>query len=188
MVGEIVPFLYDVVIFEGSQGLLLDMERGFFPNVTPSKVGLNGIPEEFLHDAELYLVTRTYLTRHGNGYNPITRGFNLDLKDKYETNLYNDYQGEFKTGIFNVDLLNTALTRHCIDNYVIQYNIKPNLVITHWDLLKNNKEFVCFNKGKIEYFEYSEPEHLIPFFKNCFDIKYQDVYVNDKIEGNLKKF
>ena len=189
VVGEIAPYFYNVLILEGSQGLLLDMERGFFPNVTPSKVGLNGVPEEsMLHNAELYLVTRTYLTRHGNGYDPITRGFNFNLKDKYETNWYNDYQGEFKTGIFNVDLLNTALTRHCIDNYINHYNINPNLVITHWDLLKQNKEFVCYYKNKIEHLEYSEPEELIPFFKNCFNIKYENVYVNDKIEGNLKKF
>ena len=34
---------YGSLIFEGSQGLLLDMENGFMPNCTPSKVGLNGI-------------------------------------------------------------------------------------------------------------------------------------------------
>lgn len=57
----------DTVIWEG---LLLDMERGFMP---PSKVGLNGIPEKCLENAEVYLVMRPYLTRHG--YNP----YSMDL-------------------------------------------------------------------------------------------------------------
>lgn len=42
---------YDVLIFEGSQGLLLDMDCGFYPNVTPSRVGLNGIESQFLKSA-----------------------------------------------------------------------------------------------------------------------------------------
>lgn len=31
---------YDTLIFEGSQGLLLDMDCGFMPHCTPSKVGV----------------------------------------------------------------------------------------------------------------------------------------------------
>lgn len=51
---------YDVLIFEGTQGLLLDMDNGFYPNVTPSKVGLNGLLRyDILDNAEVYLVTRT---------------------------------------------------------------------------------------------------------------------------------
>jgi adenylosuccinate synthase len=44
---------YDVLIFEGSQGLLLDMDCGFYPNVTPSKTGLNGIPRNIFGDSPL---------------------------------------------------------------------------------------------------------------------------------------
>lgn len=77
---------YDVLIFEGSQGLLLDMDCGFYPNVTPSRVGLNGIESQYLKDAEVYLVTRTYTTRHGNGYEPKYK-LDIDLSGKHETNI-----------------------------------------------------------------------------------------------------
>ena len=55
IIGTSYPDEVDAVIWEGSQGLLLDMERGFMPHCTPSKVGLNGIPEKCLENAEVYL-------------------------------------------------------------------------------------------------------------------------------------
>ena len=63
---------FDVLILEGSQGLLLDAEHGFTPHTTPSKVGLNGCTYYALFNSniEAYFVTRTYTTRHGNGYEP----------------------------------------------------------------------------------------------------------------------
>ena len=151
--GGLMLSMFDVLIFESSQGLLLDMDRGFYPNVTPSRVGLNAfnVPslEPYLYNAEVYLVSRTYLTRHGNGYTPCTMGFNLDLSNKHETNVYNDYQGEFKTGILNFDLLNEAYTRHCIDNYFYLYNMKLNMVVTHWDLLNGIEYFpFIFNEKR----------------------------------------
>jgi adenylosuccinate synthase len=53
----------DHVIFEGSQGLLLDQNIGFFPHVTSSNVGTKNIAH---HNPWCYLVTRAYQTRHGN--------------------------------------------------------------------------------------------------------------------------
>lgn len=126
---------YDTVIWEGSQGLLLDMERGFMPHCTPSKTGLNGIPEYVLKESpEVYLVMRPYLTRHGNGYTPyriydISKYFTLEEP----TNLDTGIQGVFKKGVFDFSLLNRVIDRHCLDNYQRTYNCKFNWVITHWD-------------------------------------------------------
>jgi adenylosuccinate synthase len=135
VVSEKIIADYDVLIFEGTQGLLLDKNRGFMPHCTPSNVGLNGIHQSFLgSDTEVYLVTRTYTTRHGNGYEPkfeekVKEYFNL-----YEpTNLDTGYQGKFKVGVFEVPLLLRAFDRHVLDNY----NVKYNLVITHVDCLKD---------------------------------------------------
>ena len=123
---------YDVLILEGTQGLLLDMECGFMPHCTPSKVGLNGIHKDLLTpDTEVYLVIRTYLTRHGNGYTPTLANLNSFMDTSYEpSNLDTGYQGVFKKGIFEVPLLMRAFDRHRLDNY----NVKYNLVVTHCDL------------------------------------------------------
>lgn len=86
--------LYDVLIFEGSQGLLLDMDCGFYPHVTPSRVGLNGVPKKYLKDAEVYLVTRSYLTRHGNGYEPKYK-LEANLEKFKESNTFNEFQLDF---------------------------------------------------------------------------------------------
>ena len=188
-VSETDKFLerFDVLIFEGSQGQLLDMDCGFFPNVTPSKVGLNGIEEKWLQDAEVYFVTRTYLTRHGNGYEPLTRCFDyIDLEGKHETNVLNSYQGHFKKGIINFDLLNEAFMRHNVDNKLRLYNMKANLVVTHWDVLEKGNTFPYIMNGfhLQEYENASELYSLFRYFPKTF--KFNKMYINDSIESNLK--
>ena len=128
-------FNYDVIIFEGSQGLLLDMDKGFFPHVTPSHTGLDGVPTEFLDGAEVYLVTRTYTTRHGNGWKPRGNGPVRYIASQYgiETNVMNEFQGEFKTGALDIPMLRAAWDRHCLDVWQAKYLLKYNLVITHAD-------------------------------------------------------
>lgn len=171
----------DVLIFEGTQGLLLDMDNGFYPNVTPSKVGLKWY-HKFLsfRNAEVYLVTRTYTTRHGNGYEPkIPCPF--DLSDKHETNVTNEFQGEFKTGALEVGLLNRAYERHCIDNYVRKYNMSLNLVVTHMDVIDGKFEIAegdAYLKGcRITNYEkcYSMIERHLCYVPD-------HVYYNDSVE------
>lgn len=176
---------YDVLIFEGTQGLLLDMDCGLYPNVTPSRVGLNGLRSSVLQDAEVYIVTRTYTTRHGNGYEPkIPCPF--DLSNKYETNVTNEFQGNFKTGALEVGLLNRAYERHCIDNYVRKYNMSLNLVITHMDVIDGEFKIAegdAYLKGcRITNYEkcYSMIERHLCYRPDC-------VYYNDSVESNIKQ-
>ena len=126
---------YDTVIFEGSQGLLLDMDKGFFPHVTPSHTGLDNIPVGFLDGAEVYLVTRSYTTRHGNGWNPRGTGpvKHIEAQKGTETNIRNEFQGEFKTGSLDIPMLSAAWNRHCLDVWQAKYLLRYNLVITHAD-------------------------------------------------------
>ena len=176
---------YNVHIFEGTQGLLLDMDCGLYPNVTPSRVGLNGLRSSVLQDAEVYIVTRTYTTRHGNGYEPkIPCPF--DLSNKYETNVTNEFQGNFKTGALEVGLLNRAYERHCIDNYVRKYNMSLNLVITHMDVIDGEFKIAegdAYLKGcRITNYEkcYSMIERHLCYRPDC-------VYYNDSVESNIKQ-
>lgn len=87
-------------IFEGSQGILLDMDHGFFPNVTyahtTSKNAIQ-VCKTLDLEYEVYYVTRCYQTRHGNGYMSNEEEIEL-INNEGETNKHNPYQGSFRVG------------------------------------------------------------------------------------------
>lgn len=178
---------YDVLIFEGSQGLLLDMDCGFYPNVTPSKTGLNGIPKTIFGDSPLsmsqvnvWLVTRTYTTRHGNGYTPITdKDFSnyIKIDSAGETNVDNEFQGKFKTGYLNLDLLDKSIQRHRLDNYKDMYRLKMNCVMTHLDCLVSDK-IPVITEGRLSTLE--SPAEIM---KTCPII--DKVYTNSSNESKI---
>ena len=177
---------YDVLIFEGSQGLLLDMDCGFYPNVTPSRVGLNGIESQYLKDAEIYLVTRTYTTRHGNGYEPKYK-LNIDLSGKHETNVNNEYQGEFKVGALETTTMNRATERNRIDNYVSQFDCRLNLVVTHMDVVVD-RWFTYEQKYGLNTIAGNiKPSAVLEAITSHLDIPFDKVYYNDSIESNVKQ-
>lgn len=116
-------------IFEGAQGILLDQRFGFFPHVTrsntTSKNALNLIRKYC--QPTIYLVTRAYQTRHGNG--PMT-GKAIQLKNnELETNVRNTYQGEFRTSTLDIDLINYAI--EC--EGIISPNIPKKIIMTCCD-------------------------------------------------------
>lgn len=148
--------MYGATIFEGSQGLLLDMENGFMPHCTPSKVGLNGMRPEYLQDAEVFLVMRSYLTRHGNGYDPVGESFVRKYFTNLEepTNLNTGPQGQFKLGVLDLDLVIRSFDRNHLDNYQRMYNIEYNVVITHMDCSPYPDTIPAFfDNSKIDYID-----------------------------------
>ena len=148
--------MHSSLIFEGSQGLLLDMENGFMPHCTPSKVGLNGIEEKYLQDAEVFLVMRSYLTRHGNGYDPVGESFVRKHFTNLEepTNLNDGPQGQFKLGALDLDLVIRSFDRNHLDNYQRMYNIVYNAVITHMDCSPYQETIPAFfNYSNIDYID-----------------------------------
>lgn len=123
---------YQNLIFEQAQGILLDMDFGFFPNVTRSNTTSKNIVELCPDLDEVYYITRTYLTRHGNGYMPNASPIVLDMKNGQETNQLNQYQGEFYKGKLDINMLNYALKS---DSNFLSSKVKKNLVITCYDQL-----------------------------------------------------
>ena len=125
---------YDNIIFEGHQGIMLDKDFGFFPHVTRSntttKNALNIIKANNLKNPEIFYVTRSYLTRHGNGPMPYEFIPVFLKNNSLETNVYNKYQGEFRCAPFNLDLIKHSLR---YDELHGSQNIKSNLVITCCD-------------------------------------------------------
>ncbi|MDJ1492562.1 adenylosuccinate synthetase [Cytophagaceae bacterium DM2B3-1] len=129
---------WQTFVFEGAQGLLLDMDFGFFPHVTRSNTcskNALALVDQYLKpqlsDLELFYITRAYQTRHGQG--PMTHEeISLSLiNNENETNQYNEHQGVFRVSPLDIDLLNYAL--QCDTNY--SYGLKKNLLMTCVDQL-----------------------------------------------------
>ena len=126
---------YDSLIFEGSQGILLDMDHGFFPNVTYANTTSKNALEicKLLNiEPDLWYVTRCYQTRHGNGWMSETGPVSL-IKTEEEINITNEWQGNFRTQELDYGLLNYSLD---IDQQYIArnfYAINKNLVVTCLD-------------------------------------------------------
>ncbi|REC59063.1 adenylosuccinate synthetase [Chryseobacterium pennae] len=123
---------FENLIFEGSQGILLDMDHGVFPNVTyahtTSKNAYEICKKLDIEDIEMYYVTRSYVTRHGNGW--MSNEKELTLKNnEEETCTFNKYQRELRFGRLDYKLLNYALK---LDGAYIN-STKKNLVITCLD-------------------------------------------------------
>ncbi|WXB47796.1 2-aminooxy adenylosuccinate synthetase [Vibrio phage VB_VaC_TDDLMA] len=90
---------HDHVIFEGSQGIMLDENSDDFPHVTRASTGTTNLVKFFekFSDREinLYYITRSYLTRHGAG--PM-RTQQPDMYFYDQTNQPNEFQGTMKFG------------------------------------------------------------------------------------------
>lgn len=103
-------------IFEGAQGILLDMDHGFFPNVTRSNttsknVGiiLNDMGQTADRSTAIWYVTRSYQTRHGNGFMTNEGTEHITKPNPLETNVQNTYQGKFRKGMLDLELLKHAI-------------------------------------------------------------------------------
>lgn len=102
------------VVFEGAQGMLLDQRRKeYYPYLTRSNTGVDNILEvlstiSYKIELEIFLVTRSYLTRHGDGpiFNEHTKPFS---NINNETNPYNKYQGDMRYGYLNLDWYKNAI-------------------------------------------------------------------------------
>lgn len=97
------------LVFEGAQGLLLDMDRGAFPHVTRSNTGLRNVVDlargAGVAALDVSYVSRWYATRHGAGpmrYERATAPL-ADLVDR--TNRPNSWQGGLRFGLLDTDAL-----------------------------------------------------------------------------------
>jgi len=124
---------FEQVIFEGAQGILLDMDFGFFPHVTrsntTSKNAIALIKELGLPEPDIYYVTRAYQTRHGNGFMTNEDKVPKLVNNEHETNRSDGFQGKFRISMLDSELLNYAL--RC-DNHFTK-GMHKHLVMTCLD-------------------------------------------------------
>ena len=141
---------YNHLIFEGSQGIMLDQKFGLFPHVTRSNTtALNAmeminkriINKSIDNNLTVHYVTRAYMTRHGNGpfvseNNPLSK---IDIfNNEHETNKENDWQGKFRIAPMNFNLLRHAIeiNNDIMSSFGMPY--KTKLLVTCCDQISNN--------------------------------------------------
>ena len=176
------------IVYEGAQGLLLDMDYGFFPNVTPSHTGLDNLDTQILDNSNVYLVTRTYTTRHGNGYEP-RQPLSWDLSAKHETNVENEFQGKFKTGALDFDLIYRAIDRHHLDVWQKRHNLQFHLMVTHGDLALQNGYIDYLRNNQVFRTPIGTLEDLIQVFVRQLDevpIRFQSIKISDSAAGTFR--
>ena len=125
------------IIFENAQGLGLDRNSGYFPYVTDSNTGLQNIslflgPQGSVRPV---YVTRTFLTRHGNG--PLTTEVQLEVDDIPNarddiTNSWNEWQGSIRFGELDVKCLINRVKKDMHEARLMQCAriLHPSIAIT----------------------------------------------------------
>lgn len=153
---------YQNIIFENGQGLLIGEQNPLanWDFCTPSNTGLsyayNIIEDNFIDaDVEVCYVSRTYLTRHGDGgllNECAVEDINKLIVDY--TNISNACQGHLRFGHFDDKQLINRIWKDnsFVKSTIDKNNYKCSLMLTHWNEeqieLGNIKTCNLFN-GKI---------------------------------------
>ena len=159
---------YQHLIFEGSQGIMLDQEHGIFPHVTRSSTTSQNAFEiinqssVIAKEIDIYYVTRCYQTRHGNG--PMSNNQKIELKNnETEANQNNKYQGAFRIAELDVELLNYALSSD--SPYHGSHQVNNILVVT------------CLDQ---------RPSFQLHKLLSGLSIDFDKVYTNNSPQGTIK--
>ena len=136
--------MFDHIIFEAAQGLLLDQNNlKYFPYLTPSNTGLKN-PKQIIErvnwdddlNIEVCYVTRTYLTRHGAGPFPTECSkaeINAEMYDK--TNVPNLHQDTLRYGKLDLEELYQRVSED-----VGNFECKKYIAITHCNEYEINED------------------------------------------------
>ena len=170
---------YSSYIFEGSQGLLLDQNYGFFPHVSRGNFGSKNILDMGFKYFPVTLVMRAYQTRHGNG--PMTNEIiPHNIKpNPYEQNYDDTPQGKFRISLLDLDLIKYSISR---DPYISSPQTDVELVITCLDLVEDDYRFTL--DGKIQEFK-NEIEFVSAIQFELFQIK--NVYISRTPYSEMEK-
>lgn len=118
------------VVFEGSQGMLLDKRVGWFPHVTYGD--MDAFEARRMCGgtrAKVIGVTRSYQTRHGAGPMPTEGTCDIPEAD----NETYEWAGAFRTGLLDVPNLARAAAATCVDEIAISHMDRyPGAYVATW--------------------------------------------------------
>lgn len=150
VLGDSVLSVFDNVVFEGAQGLLLDQgNERYYPHVTSSNTGIKNVMEILSRAKiecrlDIYYMSRCYITRHGAGplENELSSSPYQNVSDL--TNIPNEFQGSLRYSYLDLDLLANAISE---DVHFAKWWANINIVITCIDQL--GKEFKYFKDNEL---------------------------------------
>lgn len=174
------------LIFEGSQGILLDRRFGCSPFVTSCDVGLKNalkllyeIPISDIDESKVVGVIRPYAHRHGDG--PLPTQIAKPFCKKDEHNLDNKWQKEFRYGWFDCLLTGYALSKVIADE----------IIITNFDRMPDQFK-ICksylYNKEKLESLDEFKTNHCIWHIVENSTPEFKDINKIDFIHFFENKF
>lgn len=144
---------YDTIVFENAQGLLLDQDVDDWG--TPSKTGMAYIRDIVGKSQKVtpYYVTRTYLTKHGNGIFPEEcPKYEINAHMEDNTNQPNQYQGTLRYGKFSDRSISDLLERIRCDAGNSDYKLVVTHVNEYYDeRLIQHADFI--SEDEISFFE-----------------------------------
>jgi adenylosuccinate synthase len=159
----------EAVLFEGAQGLQLDMDFGVFPHVTRSHTGLRNMlsiaAEADIGAIKVHYMTRAYATRHGAGPLPhevcLTDGVGridwAQIVD--ETNAPNDWQGVIREAALDADLLRETIRKDIALSTGTGVTVTAGLGVTCIDQILETGE--VFSGGECRKFQADEIPDLL---------------------------
>lgn len=125
---------HDSVVFEGSQGILLDQKHGFNPHTTWSDLTFHNamrlMDDLPLPEIERVGVLRTYMTRHGAGPFPTEFPSFMSPVEPESHNQTHPFMGTFRIGHFDAELARYAI--NCLPRL-------DSLAISHVDKIPSLK-------------------------------------------------
>lgn len=172
---------YNNIIFEGAQGILLDMDHGFFPNVTRSNTTTKniytlmadlGVGFRTQEKLKIFYITRCYQTRHGNGFMSNENLIPDLVNTENEINVDSSYQGKFRKSLLDLDLIKYALRTDNINN-TDYYTGKKHIIVTCVDQLPEGN--ISYTRDGVVYTK------SINNFKETLKIESGlDIYISSK--------
>lgn len=151
--GEEILYWASNIVFEGSQGVLLDQTYGIMPYCTPSNTTCKNIKDLCNKAITPVYVVRPYITRHGNGPIPTTKEV-IQVDDP--NNQFNDFQKTMRAIKFDVELLEHSILINSMSYPSLQ---TPEFVVTHIDEYPDFRLSIQ-TEGKIRYFEYESEKEI----------------------------
>jgi hypothetical protein len=180
---------YDNIILENGQGLLLSTTgRNNYTTstITNSYIDHYIVKNEFNQGFKSSLcinyVTRTYETRHGDDKYIDTNEFQIDNND--ETNIYNKFQGEFRSSNKFINLNNLSKRILGDNTYSIgtkEYSHKDHAIyITHGQKTFDGMTFSQYYHDYMHKLNRKEIDDAKVAFRN--------MYISDDRYGNFNEF
>lgn len=181
VINDLVFEQYDVIVFEGAQGLMLsESNTDDFPYLTPSFTGSENIIND-LHGTEVPIevcyITRSYMTKHGAGplnYEVSKWVINREITDL--TNIPNPFQETLRYSPIEIAKQNKMLLQDIALWNKQEYNISLSLAINQLNYTGNeimiideiNDNIVSVSIG--EYLDYLKPK-----FNKVYKSKKEDI-------------